>query len=136
MTAFAALTLADGLAVAHTFSPAAQSSDGVALWEDRLGGIPVGFPRITHSLRRPSAKNRNYKLTIKVFAPVLEITSPSTGTGIQPAPTVAYELSSHTDIIIPERSTLAQRKDLIAYHKNLFANAVITASVENFEAVW
>jgi hypothetical protein len=41
------------------------------------------------------------------------------------------------DFVLPERSTLAQRKDLLAFAKNYLANAsVITAAVENFETVY
>lgn len=138
MTAIAALTLNDGQAspVAHTFNPVNIDSAGVAKWADRVGGIALGYPVITMSVRNPTAGNRNYKLTIKVVTPVLEITSPSTGTGIQPAPTKAYDLTSVTEIVLPERSTLAQRKDLIAFHRNLFANAVVTNAVQDFESIY
>jgi len=138
MTAIAALTLADGQAtpVNHTFSPVNIDMAGIAKWADRSGGIALGYPVVTLNLRQPSKTNRNYKLTAKVVTPVLEVTSPSTATGIQPAPTLAYNIIFNVDAVLPERSTLAQRNDALAYFKNAVANAVFTAAVQNFESVY
>jgi hypothetical protein len=66
----------------------------------------------------------------------MEVTSPQTGTGIQPAPTVSFILRSKTEFWIPERATLAQRKDLLAYTKNGLANGIVTTGVETLEGVW
>lgn len=138
MTAIAALTLADGQAtpVNHTFSPVNIDAAGVAKWADRVGGIALGFPIVTMSLRSPTKTNRNYKVAAKVVLPVLEVTSPSTATGIQPAPTLAYNLTCNIDMVLPERSTQAQRDDLRAYVKNFLGHAVFTAAAQTFESVY
>jgi len=142
MTAIAAIVINDGVAtpVAHTFAPVtATDRNGVAQWADRSGGIAVGFPVLTFSSRLPSkaaGPNRAYKVTAKVVLPVLDITSPSTGTGVQPAPSVGYSLIGTCEFSLPERSTLAQRKDLLAFVKNYLANAVVTAGVQDFETVY
>lgn len=138
MSAIATLTLADGAAtpVNHTFAPVNIDQAGVAKWADRSGGIALGFPVVSLSLRSPSKTSRNFRLTAKVVTPVLEVTSPSTATGIQPAPTLAYNVTANIDIVLPERSTVQQRKDLAAFMKNFLANAVITNAVESFESVY
>jgi hypothetical protein len=144
MTAIAALTLADGQATPanKTFSPVNIDSTGVAKWADRSGGIAFGFNTVSMRLRTPvtngrvSSADRVYRLNLKVNTPVLEVTSASTGTGIQPAPTKAYEPFANIELVLPERSTLQQRKDLLAYVKNLLSNAVVTQGVENFEQVY
>ena len=144
MTAIAALTLADGQAtpVNKTFSPVTIDSAGVAKWADRSGGIAIGFNTVSMRLRTPvtsgriSSADRVYRLNLKVVTPVLEVTSASTGTGIQPAPTKAYEPYANIELVLPERSTLQQRKDLLAYAKNLLSNAVVTQGVENFEQIY
>jgi len=140
MTAIAALTLADGQGTPanHTFSPVNIDSAGVARWADRSGGIALGFPVVTASMKAPAAKgSRSYRHTFKVVVPVLEVTSPSTATGIQPAPTKAFDLIFNGEFVLPERSTLAQRNDLLAYVKNFIANAaVVPQAVQNFEAVY
>lgn len=138
MSAIASMTLADGQAtpVNHTFAPVSIDVANVAKWSDRSGGIALGFSTVSFSLRSPSKASRNFRLTAKVVTPVLEVTSPSTATGIQPAPTLAYNLIANVDIVLPERSTVAQRKDLIAYLKNYLATTVIQNAVENFEQVY
>lgn len=137
MSAIAALTLADGQATPanHTFNPVTIDS-GVAKWADRASGIALGFPTVTFSMRNPSKGSRAYKVSAKVVTPILEVTSPSTSTGIQPAPTLAYNLLATVELVFPERSTQAQRKDLIAYLKNYLASSVITSAVNDFEAVY
>lgn len=137
MAAIATLVLADGATtpVNHNFDPVNISGD-IAKWSDRAGGIALGYPTITQSLRNPSATSRNYRLQIKVVTPVLEVTSPSTSTGIQPAPTKAYDLLANIEFVLPERSTQQQRKDVLAFVKNMLANAVVTNAVNNFESVY
>lgn len=139
MTAIAAMTIADGQAtpVNHTFAPVNIDVQGVARWADRSGGIALGFPVITFSLKSPTLQSRNYRLTTKVVTPVLEQTSPSTATGIQPAPTKAYDLIFTGEFVLPERSTAAERANILAYVKNYFANAaVIPPAVSSFESVY
>lgn len=135
MTAFAALTAADGQAtpVAHTFSPVNIDAAGIAKWVDRSGGISIGFPVVTLSVQEPSKSSRAYKVTRKIVLPVLEVTSASTSTGIQPAPTKAYELINTSTWVLPERSTLADRANLVAYAKNIDALAVVTDAVKNYD---
>lgn len=139
MAAIAPVALLDGQStpVSHTFAPVTIDQNGVAKWADRSTGISVGFPTISYSLKNPNQGSRAYKIAAKVVLPVLEQTSPSTATGIQPAPTVAYNLIANVELVLPERSTLLDRKNLIAYVRNYLANAtVITAGVENYEAVY
>lgn len=123
--------------VAHTYAPA--GIDGInARYADRASGIPIGYNTIDLSLRAPSAKSLEpmYLATFRVKTPVLEVTSPSTASGIQPAPTVAYTLIGESKFWMPERSSLQNRKDLLAMHKNLLANAVVTSVIENLESVY
>jgi len=139
MTAIAALTVADGQAtpVNHTFSPVNIDAQGVAKWADRSSGIALGFPTITFSMRAPTKASRLYKVVAKVVTPVLEVTSPATSSGIQPAPTKAYDITANVEITLPERSTLQQRKDAMAFLRNFLANAtVMQAAIENFESVY
>lgn len=138
MTAIAALTIADGAATPanHTFSPVNIDQGGVAKWADRSGGIAIGYPAVTFSMRMPSKGSRNYKVSSRCVLPILEVTSPSTATGIQPAPTLAYNLIANLEFVLPERSTLAQRSDVLAYIKNFLAGSVLDQAVKNFESVY
>lgn len=146
MPALAAITINDGQAtpVAHTFNPSGPDKNGVNYLYDRSGGIAIGFPAISIDLREPkpvpagaaSVANRVYRATVKVVLPVLEVTSASTGTGIQPAPTKAYDLIARSEFVLPERSTLANRKDILAFVKNLLATATVTSLVQDLESIY
>lgn len=146
MPVLAPITINDGKAtpVAHTFNPSGPDKNGVNYFYDRIGGIAIGFPVISLDLREPTAAaagtaskaNRVFRATCKVVVPVLEVTSASTGTGIQPAPTKAYDLTFRGEFIIPERATLADRKDILAYAKNALAHAFVTSLVQDLESIY
>ena len=134
MASVTSITINNGAAtpVAKTYNPTRIEPELVR-YHDRSGGIVIGFPEISISNRLPSKTAKSYKVTAKVTIPVLEQTSPSTATGIQPAPTVAYTLVGNVDMVFPDRCTLAERKDLLAFVKNFLANAAVTTAVESFE---
>lgn len=138
MSAFAPIIINDGAAtpVARTFNPVKIDQVGVAHFADRSGGIAVGFPVLSLSVRSPSKDSRNYKTFAKVVLPTLEITSPSTGSGIQPAPTKAYDLFATIEFVAPERSTLLERQNLLALVKNYLANINVKNAVETYEAIY
>lgn len=149
MPALAAITINDGQAtpVAHTFNPAGPDESGASYLYDRSGGIAIGFPELSINLRQPqrvrNAKNsafstndRVYRATIAVRVPTMDVTSPSTGSGIQPAPSKAYDTVVKMEFLLPERTTLQNRKDILAYAKNLLANAVVASVVQDLESIY
>lgn len=138
MAAFAPITLADGATtpVVHTFSPVNIDVAGVAKLADRSSGISLGFPMLTLSIRPPLKGAKNYRVVGKVVRPTLEVTSPSTTTGIQPAPTKAYDLLGTIEFVLPDRSLPAERDDILAYMTNLLANTNLRNMVKTFEAIY
>lgn len=140
MSALAPLFLPDGATtpVTHSFYPVRIDAAGVATYADRSSGIALGFPTFTYSIRSPLTKgtSRNYKVMAKMVLPVLEVTSPSTSTGIQPAPTKAYDLIATVEFVLPERSSLQERKNLLAFTWNALANDIINNGVQSFESVY
>lgn len=138
MPAFANIVLADGQTtpVNHTFAPVTIDQSGVAVLADRSSGIAIGFPVLTMLVRPSTKTSRNYKVSAKVIVPTLEVTSPSTATGIQPAPTKAYDCMATIEFVMPERSTSLERQNLLAYMKNLLINTVLTNGVVNFETIY
>jgi len=107
-----------------TMNPEGINSQGIAAWVDRVGGIAIGYPRLTQALRVPTKASRVYKVTVKLVLPTLEQTSASTMTGIQPAPTKAYDCTCVMEFLLPERSTLAERSLLFSRVASLFARVV------------
>lgn len=135
MPQLGSLVINDGLAtpVAHTFVPVAIRDD-VALWTDRSPGVPVGFNTASASLGY-NKSTRAYKYTVKMTAPTLE-TLGNSSTGFTPPATKAYECGVSIQFWLPERATLQNRKDILAYAKNMLASAVVTAGVQDLEAVY
>lgn len=138
MAQIAALTVNDGQAtpVAHTFSvqkagnqPSANTT--LSAWEDRSSGYVVGYNRISIMGRFPDKHNRSTKTVIKITAPVMETVSNNTVSGIAPAPTVSYTPLATIEFVCPERSSLASRKDLLAYVRNFLGNAVVSNAVQD-----
>lgn len=146
----ARLTSSATVGVDKTLNPEGFVSPGVARWVDRSGGIAIGYPAFTMSVRPPSKASRIYKVTAKVVLPTLEQTSASTMTGIQPAPTKAYDCSAVLEFMLPERSTLAERQSLFSVCASLFARTInasdgsptdvtgcpLESAVTTFEAIW
>jgi len=110
-----------------TLSPDGFTLPGIAKWVDRSGGIPIGYPTLTLSLRNPTKDSRVTRVTAKLVIPTLEQTSASTMTGIQPAPTKAYDLTANMEFLLPDRCSLVEREDFLSKVRSLLA-AVITAS--------
>jgi hypothetical protein len=122
--ALARLTTSATVGVDTTLNPEGISPQGVAAWVDRSGGYAIGYPRLTLTVRPPTKASRIFKVTAKLVQPTLEATSPSTATGIQPAPTKAYDCIGIMEFFLPERSTLAERQALFSRIASLFARTV------------
>lgn len=138
MAVQANLVLNDGQTtpVAVTFGPNGSVSQGantsIATWMNKTSGISIGFPRITLSVRMGSQINEVRK---KIVLPTLEVISGSDG-GYTPSPKVAYEVMSDETFKLPVRSVLQNRKDILAFSKNMNADAVMTNAVHNYEPTW
>lgn len=110
--------------VDNTFNPDGIDANGVASYSNRAGGIAVGYPRLSFQVRRPTKVSRIYKITCKLSVPTLEVTSPATGSGIQPAPTKAYDCSFIGEWFLPERSTSTERIALSKMCQSLFMGTI------------
>lgn len=137
MAAIANIVINDGQAtpVAHTFAPAKTQADSAQL-EDRVAGSYIGYNKLALQLTRPSgpsqSASRNLKLRVRIETPKLEVVGNSS-TGITPPPTVAYRPTVEVNFTFPERSSLQDRKDLLAYLKNLTSNTFMVDAVEKYE---
>lgn len=136
MSALASISIADSVPTTRVFSPINIDQAGVAKLADRSGGVAIGFPVISLLVRQPSKASRNYRVTGKIVVPTLEVTAPSTATGIQPAPTKAYDLLGTFEFVLPERSTLLERNNLLSMFKNFAADVNVTNAVTTFETIY
>lgn len=137
MPAIGNIVLADGqpTPVNRTFAPLMVDKNGVAWHENRASGVQIGYDQMTLALRRATPVSAINKFTLKLTLPILEVTSPSTASGIQPAPTLAYANSVYVDFLMHTRSTSQNRKDLVTLLRNALVNGgVVATCVENIES--
>lgn len=129
--------------VAHTFQP--TNKDGnVMKWEELgVASATIGNYYITAELVRttsPSSKTnsgeRNNRVKVTLHLPTLE-TLGTDDNGMLPPPTVAYICRATPDgYILPERSTLQERKNLRKMNYELQNNPQIIAMIEQLIGVW
>lgn len=133
-----------------TYDPEGINTNGVVRWVDRSGGIALLYPAFTLSVRPPTRASRVYKITGKLVLPTGDITAPTTMTGIQPAPSKAYDITCVMEWLIPERSSLAERQAAFSLAHSVMVSTInasddvptdatgspVKAAVETFETVY
>ena len=129
------LTDAATTPVNHSYFPVTQK-DNVLFWRDRTQAIAVGQNVLSCAQKVPSANSPTYKMSWKLELPVLAVTAPTTGTGIQPAPSVAYKNIVTMDLVMHERSTLQERKDALAQIRDLIDEAIVTSQAQDLDYIW
>lgn len=112
-------------------SPVGPNAQGVMRWEYRGGGISLGYPAFTMLMRGPTKNSRINKVSAKVVLPVLEQTSASTASGIQPAPTKAYDLTCTMDFLVPERATTIEKSALLSLVLSLLTREIADSASAN-----
>lgn len=112
------------IGVDTVLSPDGLQAPGVQRWVCRTGGIQVGYPTLTLSVRKPTRQSRLTRITVKFSLPTLEVTAPTTVTGIQPAPTRAYDHSVIMEFFLPERGTEAERTAFLSHVISLFVKTI------------
>lgn len=133
MSAIASITIDDGQAtpVSHTFNPIMSSP--ATYRENGNASVPlVGQSDIQLSL--VDGKNgpvNRAKLTLRI--PVLETTTGSSYAGYEAPPKIAYYMQANLTVLLPNRSTGSQRKDLRVLLKNLLSDAQVVSLIDNLE---
>jgi hypothetical protein len=149
MPAVAAITLANGetTPVNHTFNPLGQDvKTGIWWFEDQSPRVTatssLGFPRIGIATKRDSevvqgqsAKNTITRVSLTLALPQLE-TLGTSSTGFTPAPQVAYVDRCKTEFILSSRDVIADRKDALAFAKNLMANSGVIDLIHNLTSLY
>jgi hypothetical protein len=144
MSAVTSIVLNDALAtpVAHTFVPIGPDQTGTWWFEDQSASSPIGYNRISMSLvraRNPApganAGERIARVKVGIHTPKLESLG-NNSAGITPPPTIAYIPRCNIEFILPERSSLQDRKDLRKFADFLLAEAQLTAMVEALQSIY
>lgn len=133
MAAFADLTINDGAAtpVARTFK-VKKVVGTISSWEERSGGIPVGYWRLQSETKESDQVRR---VKIKTTLPVLEAVSGANSQGFTPASTVAYSNGASSEFILSQRSSLQDRKHLYAIHCNALAMSLFGGLIKDGDEI-
>lgn len=126
MPAIAALVLADGQTTPanHTFAPVTTTGSH-AEFADRAPASPAGYLGIIHEIVKPSTPTAAYRVKMGFNLPVL-----ATVGGV---PTVVRNSSAQVIFNFAQLSTEQERKDALAYVKNMLANASVVTSIKDIE---
>jgi len=129
------LTDAATTPVNHTYYPT-QSSDGLLIFRDRTNSVYVGQNRLTVAQRIANRQTKSTKFSWKLETPILEQTSTSTTTGVPPPPTVAYTPLGIIELVLPDRCSQQERKDLLAQMRDLIDEAIVTSQVHDLDLIY
>lgn len=129
MAQAAAITLADGQAtpVNITFNPESVTPDS-SIFVDRSSGVAAFFRRLTVRYSPASGTRKTVRTSYDVSVPVT-----ATVDGVS---TVVRTLRAKVDVILPDGSTDAERKDLYAFLKNGLANALIQGNLRDHDPLY
>lgn len=136
MAAIAVLTLADGQStpVNHTFVPSTpQVANAPAVWLEKSASSPSGYLRITSVVYRNG--NGVFKTKFVISIPILAAVAAGCCVDNN-TPVVSYTEIANVEFSSPSSSTVAQRKDLLAYVKNFLSCPVALAAVVDLEMAW
>lgn len=125
--------------VAHTFVPSSVVDDRgfqLATWTDRANSSLLAQPVLTLSKRPPNKGSTSTKVVAKLVFPTMETLSNNTASGINPAPTLAYNHVCVMEITLPQRGTVQERKDLIELFRNFMVNGAFQKAVQDYEMPW
>lgn len=145
MAAAISIVLADALAtpVNHTFIPIGKDQNNVFWYEDQSQANALGYWKLSLEVKKPlpgapgaqSGTDRVVRVKATLHEPAME-TLGTADNGLPPPPTISYISRGSFEFILPERSTLQNRKDVRKMLMNLIADAAVVAAVESLQPVW
>lgn len=121
MSAVANIAIQDGQAspVTHTFYPI-QTVAPVTYRESLSGVALIGNGSIVANLKHVNGLS---KVNVTLKLPALETVTAQNSQGYTAAPKEAYSNTVKVEFILPDRGTIAQRKDLRTLLMDLFTDA-------------
>lgn len=133
MGAVANIAILDGatIPVSRTFVPTRESADGF-VYLDKTSGVVVSYNKVVLGTKLPNSAStgeRNFRVRVAVHAPIGEVLPDN------PSLTkLAYTPRFSGEFILPERSTMQDRKHLLAFTKNLMAHAIMASLVQDLDS--
>lgn len=132
------IVLADGKTtpVNHIFAPKGAKSESkvdTAFWRDQTGLPKVGYLSIVER-HTPTNANGMERFRYTIDVPTLE--SASSGGSFVPPPTRAFGTIATIEVMMHERASEQELKDIVAYVKNFTATTYFADAIIKREAAW
>jgi hypothetical protein len=125
------ITLTDAATtpVNRVFKPY-QSSENLILWRDTTQAVFAGQNRLTLVQRLANKQARSNKISWKLECPVLEQTA-----AYGPY-SLAYTNLASLELVLHDRSSQQERKDVLAQMRDLIDEAIVQAQVHDLDFVY
>jgi len=133
MPQISALTLVDNSPFGPTTFTPAQASLDMAAWVNRDSGVPLGNPEVTLSIKRSPSSTGVFRVKAKISVPTLETVLGASGSGFQPAPTLAYTTVANMEFILPARGGTVERQRLRKLVASALADSHFIAAIDFLE---
>lgn len=130
------IVIADGASApaSKTFDPVRpQQGDISAVWTNKDTESPLGYRRIT--LVNKVRNDGGSKVDITIADPVLAVVNGACCVD-KNMPAVSYTDFANISFVIPAGATTSNRKDILAFAKNLLADAQVVDVVVNNNIVY
>jgi len=106
------------------------SGEGLILWRDTTQAVFAGQNRLTLVQRSANKQARSNKVSWKLECPVLEQTA-----AYGPY-SVAYTNLVNLEIVMHDRSSQQERKDVLSQMRDLIDEAIVTSQVHDLEFIY
>lgn len=104
-------------------------------WQEQSATSAIGFSDIVVKSRPIKPGVELQRINGSLSIPTLDITAPASGTGIQPAPSVAYSMDFTFGFKLPTRGTTTEKWELYFRAKDLITEAFLEAMVKSNDQV-
>jgi len=139
MAARSTVTLTDAAAtpVALSYVVAGGVLNSILSWINRsVTSVILGQNRLTCFQRPADKKIQATKVTWKLENPILADSSGSTSSGYPAEPKLSHTLLGTIEFVLPAKSTLQERKDLLSQLRDLINEAVVTNQVHDYDFIY
>jgi hypothetical protein len=139
MAARADITLTDaaGTPVNRVYSIAGNIKDTILKWVDRVQTSVVLGQGVLSLFQRPADKAiPATKVSWKIELPILAQASGGTSSGYVAEPKLSHTLIGTIEFVLPAKSVLQERKDLLAQMRDLIDEAVVTNQVHDYNLIF
>jgi hypothetical protein len=134
----AEITLTDAATtpVNHVYKPVGSAGPDILAWQDRTQSVLLGQNRLTVYQRPADRKSQATKVTWKLETPILAQASGGTSSGYIAEPKVSHTLIAKGEFVLPAKSVLQERKDLLAQVRDLLGETIVTNQVHDVDLIF